>query len=120
MSQQVLLASYPMLFRPNSRRACIVGWGSGVTVSEILNFPINTVTAVELEPAVIEAAKVFNRFTHEPEKNPRVKVEINDGAISCLPPHKSSTSSSPSHPIRGKSVSVISSLQNISNASKIV
>lgn len=79
MSQQVLLASYPMLFRPNSRRACIVGWGSGVTVSELLNFPINTITAVELEPAVIEAAKVFNRYTHEPEKNPRVKVEINDG-----------------------------------------
>lgn len=79
MSQQVLLASYPMLFRPHARRACIVGWGSGVTVAELLNFPVTSVTAVELEPAVIEAAKVFDKFTHEPEKNPRVKVEINDG-----------------------------------------
>ncbi|MCC7529363.1 MAG: fused MFS/spermidine synthase [Candidatus Melainabacteria bacterium] len=79
MSQQVLLASYPMLFRPNSRRACVIGWGSGVTVAELLNFPVTTITAVELEPAVIEAAKTFNRHTHEPEKNPRVKVEINDG-----------------------------------------
>lgn len=79
MSQQVLLASYPMLFRPHARRACIVGWGSGVTVAELLNFPVNSVTAVELEPAVIEAAKVFDKYTHEPEKNPRVKVEINDG-----------------------------------------
>lgn len=79
MSQQVLLASYPMLFRPNARRACIIGWGSGVTVAELLNFPITTITAVELEPAVIEASRVFNRHTHEPEKNPRVKVEINDG-----------------------------------------
>jgi spermidine synthase len=79
MSQQVLLASYPMLFRPNARRACVIGWGSGVTVAELLNFPITTITAVELEPAVIEAAKIFNRHTHEPEKNPRVKVEINDG-----------------------------------------
>ena len=79
MSQQVLLASYPMIFRPNARRACIIGWGSGVTVSELLNFPVSTITAVELEPAVIEASRVFNRHTHEPEKNPRVKVEINDG-----------------------------------------
>lgn len=79
MSQQVLLASYPMLFRPNARRACVIGWGSGVTVAELLNFPIASVTAVELEPAVIEAAKVFDKYTHEPEKNPRVKVEINDG-----------------------------------------
>ncbi len=79
MSQQVLLASYPMLFRPNARRACVIGWGSGVTVAELLNFPVTTITAVELEPAVIEAAKIFNRHTHEPEKNPRVKVEINDG-----------------------------------------
>lgn len=79
MSQQVLLASYPMLFRPNARRACVIGWGSGVTISELLNFPITSVTAVELEPAVIEAAKVFNKYTNEPEKNPRVKVEINDG-----------------------------------------
>lgn len=68
-----------MLFRPYARRACIIGWGSGVTVAELLNFPINTITAVELEPAVIEAARVFNRYTHEPDKNPRVKLEINDG-----------------------------------------
>jgi len=79
MSQQVLLASYPMLFRPNARRACVIGWGSGVTIAELLNFPITSVTAVELEPAVIEAAKVFDKYTHAPEKNPRVKVEINDG-----------------------------------------
>ncbi|MBX9947911.1 MAG: fused MFS/spermidine synthase [Candidatus Obscuribacterales bacterium] len=79
MSQQVLLASYPMLFRPNARRACVIGWGSGVTIAELLNFPITSVTAVELEPAVIEAAKVFDKYTHSPEKNPRVKVEINDG-----------------------------------------
>lgn len=79
MSQQVLLASYPMLFRPHARRACIVGWGSGITVAELLNFPVTSVTAVELEPAVIEAAKVFDKYTHAPEKNPRVKVEINDG-----------------------------------------
>lgn len=79
MSQQILLASYPMLFRPNSRRACVIGWGSGITVAELLNFPITSVTAVELEPSVIEAAKVFDRHTHEPEKNPRVKIEINDG-----------------------------------------
>lgn len=79
MSQQVLLASFPMLFRPNARRACVIGWGSGVTVAELLNFPLATITAVELEPAVIEAARVFNRYTHSPEKNPRVKVEINDG-----------------------------------------
>ncbi|HNB22755.1 MAG TPA: fused MFS/spermidine synthase, partial [Candidatus Melainabacteria bacterium] len=79
MSQQVLLASFPMLFRPNAQRACVIGWGSGVTIAELLNFPITSVTAVELEPAVIQAAKVFDKYTHEPEKNPRVKVEINDG-----------------------------------------
>jgi len=44
-----------------------------------LNFPVRSITAVELEAAVIEAAKVFDKYTHEPEKNPRVKVEINDG-----------------------------------------
>lgn len=79
MSQQVLLATYPYLFRPYARKACVIGWGSGVTVSSLLNFPIDSVTAVELEPAVIDAAKVFHPYTHAPEFNPRVKVEINDG-----------------------------------------
>lgn len=79
MSQQVLLATYPYLFRPYARKACVIGWGSGVTVSSLLNFPIDSVTAVELEPAVIEAARVFHPYTHAPENDPRVKVEINDG-----------------------------------------
>lgn len=79
MSQQVLLAVYPMLLRPHAQTACVIGWGSGITVGELIKFPIQSITAVELEPAVITASRVFHRFNQKPEKNPRVKIEFNDG-----------------------------------------
>lgn len=79
MPVQVLLAGYPLLLKPDAEDVAIVGWGTGVMVGTTLKFPVKSVTAIELEPAVIEGSPFFARVNHSPEKDPRVRIEINDG-----------------------------------------
>lgn len=79
MSQQVMLSVFPMLWKPVVNTCAIIGWGCGVSTGCILDFPVRQITAIELEPAVIEASKFFHRTNKKPEENARVKIEANDG-----------------------------------------
>ncbi len=76
---QVLLAAYPLIWRPQARSVAVVGWGSGMTLGVAGLFPAAEITAIELEPSVIEASKFFHHVNHSPENNPRVHLEVNDG-----------------------------------------
>ncbi len=78
MANQILIAAYPMLVKPEARDIAVVGWGSGVTVG-VAGLYRAAVTAIEIEPAVVDAGKMFHDVNLEPEKNPRVCLEVNDG-----------------------------------------
>lgn len=76
---QALVAHLPLLVRPDARTALVIGWGSGVSVGAALAHPIERVTAVELEPAVIEASAFFEGVNGRPLDDPRTELLINDG-----------------------------------------
>lgn len=79
MNQQILLAILPMMLKPQTHSACVIGWGSGITVGELSRFPLESITAIEIEPKVVEASQFFHHLNYVPERNPKVKLEVNDG-----------------------------------------
>ena len=78
MSTQVLLAQLPLLFAPRTDRVFVVGWGSGVSIGSAARTAIGQVTAVELEPAVVEASAFFKHVNLDPLANPRVRLYEDD------------------------------------------
>jgi spermidine synthase len=78
MATQVLLARVPLLLAPRADRVFVVGWGSGVTVGSAAALPDTQVTAVEIEPAVVEASDAFLHVNGDPRHNPRVRLFEDD------------------------------------------
>jgi spermidine synthase len=78
MSTQSMLALVPLLLAPRVNDVFIVGWGSGVTVGTALQFAVEHVTAVELEPAVVEASRYFKEVNHDPESDERLELLLDD------------------------------------------
>lgn len=79
MSTQVLLAAGPIAANPGAKQIAVIGWGSGVTIGAATRLTKGTITAIELEPAVINTSKFFHHVNGAPENDPNVKVEVNDG-----------------------------------------
>jgi spermidine synthase len=88
MPTQIMVAAFPLLMHrsgPEDLDVAIIGVGSGVTVGAALQFPVRSVEAVELEPAVIEASRFFADVNHldydEAGRitNPRLSVLHDDG-----------------------------------------
>jgi spermidine synthase len=83
MPTQIMVGALPLLFHPwaheREPRVGMVGYGSGVSVGAIGEFPIKSLEVVELEPAVYEAAHYFDEVNHRPQDNPRIKLIVGDG-----------------------------------------
>jgi spermidine synthase len=79
METQVLLAHIPMLLAAHPEKVALVGWGSGITAGSALTHgSLKTMTAIEIEPAVLEASRFFTEFNNQPEEDPRLTIELND------------------------------------------
>ncbi len=76
---QILLAAYPLLWKPDIKDVAVIGWGSGMTIGTVSLFPVTSITAVELEPSVVAASTYFHHINHKPDLNPRIHLEVNDG-----------------------------------------
>lgn len=80
MEPQVMIAHIPMLLHATPGKVFVLGLGSGVTSSEVLNFPeVKQVVTAELVPEVFEASKLFAEFNHRFWENPRHRMVIEDG-----------------------------------------
>jgi spermidine synthase len=84
MATQIMVGLMPLLFHPTALerppRVAVVGYGSGVTIGAVTQFPIAHADVVELEPAVVAAgSRFFGPFNHHPEADPRVRVIVGDG-----------------------------------------
>jgi spermidine synthase len=84
MSTQIMVGLMPLVFHPTALehppRVAVIGYGSGVTVGAVTQFPIGSADVVELEPAVIEAgSRFFGPYNHHPEADPRVRLHVGDG-----------------------------------------
>jgi spermidine synthase len=78
MVTQVLVGELPMLVAPKADDIFIVGWGSGVTAGAVVQSPARHITAVELEPAVVEASQFFAHVNHQPLRDPRLRLYEDD------------------------------------------
>ncbi len=76
---QMLLGHLGGVFHPAPRRILIIGFGSGMTVSALLRYPdVESVTCVEIEPAVIHAAKYLESLNRGALRDKRLHVVLDD------------------------------------------
>ena len=76
---QSLVAAFPLLLKPNAADVAVIGWGVGMSVGTATLFPVASIDAVELEPAVVESSTLFHHVNHSPEQSPKVHIQYNDG-----------------------------------------
>jgi spermidine synthase len=85
---QSLVAAFPLLLKPNADDVAVIGWGVGMSVGTATLFPVKSIDAIELEPAVVQASKWFHRINYAPETNPKVHIQYNDGRNYLLATNK--------------------------------
>ena len=73
----LLLATLPLIFNPESENALVIGLGTGTT-SGLLAEAVG-VTTVEIEPAILDAARHFSKMNHNVLDNKNHKIVIADG-----------------------------------------
>ena len=74
-----LLALLPLGHRPDAQSAAVIGFGSGMTTSVLLASPrIKRVDTVEIEPAMIEGARLFGPHVAAAFNDPRSRIVIDD------------------------------------------
>jgi len=79
MPTQVLLGHLGALLHPQPRRALIVGLASGVTVGAVAQHPLEVIDVAELEPAMVHAARFFEKENRRAMADPRVRLVAGDG-----------------------------------------
>jgi spermidine synthase len=75
-----LLGHIPMLLNNGkAEKALLVGLGSGITLGAMETYPLKEIDVVEIEPAVVEAARYFYRSNNNALRDKRVNLKITDG-----------------------------------------
>lgn len=75
----VLLGALPLALNPKAKTAANVGFGSGLTTHVLLSSPfLEAVDTVEIEPAVLEAARWFGQRVERAFSDPRSRVFVED------------------------------------------
>ncbi|HEY8516192.1 MAG TPA: fused MFS/spermidine synthase [Candidatus Binatia bacterium] len=79
MSTQVLLGQIPLLYGPPAKNVLVIGYASGVTTGSVATHSeVERIDAVEIEPAIVEASRFFDRVSGSPLDDPRVHVVLDD------------------------------------------
>jgi spermidine synthase len=74
-----LTAVLPLAFRPQSEVAAIIGFGSGMTTATLLGSPnLKRVDTIEIEPAMVEGARLFGTTVDAAYTDPRSRIVIDD------------------------------------------
>jgi spermidine synthase len=81
MENQRLLAHVPLLFHPNPQKVAVVGMGTGCTAGSASLYGIDKLTVIEIEPAVIEGARLFTEYNHDVLNNPKVAFKTTDARL---------------------------------------
>jgi spermidine synthase len=76
---QRFIAHVPLLLHPRPRRALVIGWGAGATAASAALYPLQTLECVEIEPAVYEAAPLFDDLSGAVRRDERFTITFRDG-----------------------------------------
>ena len=74
-----MIAHPVMQTHPNPQRVLVIGGGDGGTIREVLKYPVERVTMVEIDEAVVRASKQFLPTISSEFGNPRLDLRIGDG-----------------------------------------
>jgi spermidine synthase len=74
-----LLGMLPLGHKPDAKTAAIIGFGSGMSTTVMLGSPtIQRVDTIEIEPSMIEGARLFRPIVDRAFDDPRSRVVIDD------------------------------------------
>src|SRR5512137_234411 len=75
----VLLGAVPLALHPGARTAAAIGFGSGLTTHTLLgSTTLERVDTIEIEPEMVEAARLFLPRVERAYSDPRGKVHVED------------------------------------------
>jgi spermidine synthase len=97
---EFLLGEIPLLLNPLAKKAFVVGYGGGITVKALSMSDLESIDAVELEPAVLDAMRTLYDGKLSTDNDKRISVTINDARNALLMSKESYDIivSQPSHP----------------------
>jgi len=78
MPTQVMLGQLGVLTAPRLNNALIVGFATGVTAGSVLQWPMNSVDCVEIEPAAVASSRYFEHVNNNPLADPRLHMILDD------------------------------------------
>ncbi|MBI4660320.1 MAG: fused MFS/spermidine synthase [Verrucomicrobia bacterium] len=79
VTTQLLSGHIPLLLRPQTTNALVIGLGSGMTCSALARHPtVQHIDMVEISPEVVEAARQFAKYNDNLHDNPKVRFVIED------------------------------------------
>ncbi len=79
MGTQILSAHLPLLIHPNPKSIFVLGLGSGITLGHAGRYPLSVIHCAEIDPAVVEGARLFRRYNFGIHDDPRVRIFNGDG-----------------------------------------
>ncbi len=75
----ILLGALPLALHSNPQRIANIGMGSGLTAHTLLQSEkVKTLDTIEIEPAIIEGAKLFGTKVSNTFSDPRSRIHIQD------------------------------------------
>jgi predicted membrane-bound spermidine synthase len=74
-----LAAVLPLVYRPGIQHAAVIGFGSGMTTATLLGSSnLQRIDTIEIEPAMVEGARLFGDMIGPAYTDPRSRVVIDD------------------------------------------
>jgi hypothetical protein len=75
----LLLGALPLGHRPDAKTAAVIGFGSGMSTTVLLGSPnLKRVDTIEIEPAMVEGAKLFRPVVDAAYADPRSHIVVDD------------------------------------------
>ncbi|HEX4824838.1 MAG TPA: fused MFS/spermidine synthase [Candidatus Polarisedimenticolaceae bacterium] len=78
LETQIMAGQLPLLLHPQPKDVLVIGLASGISVGSVASHPVEHIRVVEVESAMIEAARAFGPHNGQVLDDPRVTVSIND------------------------------------------
>ncbi len=78
METQLMVGHLPLLLHTDPHDVLVVGLASGITVGAVATHPVDDIRVVEIEPAMVPAARLFDKQNGHVLDDPRVHLSIND------------------------------------------
>ena len=78
METQLMCAHLPLMLHAEPRDVLVIGLASGITAGAVATHPVRSIRVVEIEAAMIPAARQFDSVNGGVLDDPRLRLTIND------------------------------------------